>query len=31
VVLHEKGRRDSLVCMALSDFAARYGAIPSDT
>lgn len=25
VVLHEKGKRDSLVCMALSDFVARYG------
>jgi hypothetical protein len=31
VVLHEKGRRDSLVVLALSDFVARYGAIPSDT
>ena len=25
VVLHEKGRRDSLVVLSLSDFAARYG------
>jgi hypothetical protein len=30
VVLHEKGRRDSLVCMALSDFVKRYGAIPGE-
>ena len=25
VVLHERGKRDSLVVMALSDFVARYG------
>jgi hypothetical protein len=28
VVLHEKGKRDSLVVLSLVDFAARYGAIP---
>jgi hypothetical protein len=30
LVLHEAGRHDSIVCMSLSDFVARYGAIPGE-
>ena len=30
VVLHEKGKRDSLVVLSLSDFVSRYGAIPDE-